>query len=190
MKSIPFLQFSQKIFYSLLALSLLSSCGGEEAPPSSASVTGTYQFSSASFVNATNFTDNGVAFTAAAGADGSSFVSEPLLAEAPCAGPENARLEFREDGKTYLTCLNESTPAEEQGTWSINTNGTSLTLNIPNDASPTGIASIEVSNLNITETGFTGRINTLPTPIEITQAISYPSNVQFIAVDVVFVRVP
>lgn len=190
MKLTSFQSPIKNILYSLVFISLVAGCGGDETPSSTATVTGTYQFSSATFVNSASFTNNQVAFTANAGDDGSSYVSEPLLAEAPCEGPENARIEFRDDGKTYLICLNETTPAEEQGTWVINSNQTALTLNIPNSASPSGTASIQISNLNITDTGITGRISTLPTPIEITEPISYPSNVQFIAVDVVFIRVP
>jgi hypothetical protein len=188
MKSTNILHLLSNLSLYTACLFLFTTCGGDDEAPSEP-LLGTYQFTLATFTQAASFTNNGTPLNFAVGGNASDFVSEPLLAEAPCTGPANARLEFRSDGKTYLTCVNETTPAEEQGTWTINPARTILTLTVPTTASPTGNFSIAIENLSITSTSISGTINSLPAPIEITNPIGQ-GNIQFIKVNVTFTKVP
>ncbi len=174
----------------LLSFSFLAtSCGDDDDDTGGEPLLGVYAFESAFFVESVTFTnDNDDDIVRNIGDNGAEFVSGPLLEESPCTDPDNSRIEFRNDFKTYFVCVGETTPDAEQGTWIINSGRTTLTITVVTDSSPTGNFVIPIQNLVITDEEITGRIESLPVPINIDQPLGQ-DNLQFIKVDVTFSRV-
>jgi hypothetical protein len=177
------------LFLAVCAM-LLATCekkDGEEVDP----LVGTYTFTSATLNDTVKmkvpvYGD----IILLPGTDASLFVSEGLLGAAPCDDSTNAAVELKNDGKTYYACLNEDNE-EQMGTWLINTERTELILNISNPQP----FSLNLSNLNITPSKFSGTVENFPLPVDASLELgaSLPGggvNYQTSSVDLVFTKIP
>ena len=172
----------------MAAALLLFSC--EEKKDEADELVGSYVFTSATFNESVTIIiqEQNVPFPAAS--DASAFVSEGLLGAAPCDDTENAAIELKADGTTFFICLGE-TNQEQLGTWSINTARTTLTLNISNPQT----FSLNIVDLEITATSFSGTVENFPLPINagFELGASLPGglvNYQIASVDISFTKVP
>jgi hypothetical protein len=189
MKPKTFIKPEKWIFLALLAIPvLIISCNeddGDEPDP----LVGIYVFSKATFGETVNIKIQDITVTFNSGDDASSFVAEGLLGAAPCDDSTNAAIEFRENGDSYYVCLNE-TNESKMGTWMINPDRTTFTLNISNPRT----LSVDIVNLNITETTIAGTVENFPLPLttsaELGAMIGDPPtpNFQVKEVDVSFTR--
>ena len=121
---------------------------------------GTYVFSGATFGETVDINYQDFLVTFNPGEDASVFVSNGLLGAAPCDDSTNAAIEFRQNGTTYYVCLNE-TNESQMGTWAISPDRSTLTLNISNPR----ILSLDIANVNITETSISGTVENFPLPL-------------------------
>jgi len=151
---------------------------------------GTYEFTSATFNDNVTIIIQQMDVTFPQGSDATAFISPGLLGAAPCDNPENAVIELKDDGKIYYVCLTEENQ-EQMGTWSINSDRTTLTLNISNPQT----FSLTVSDLDIKTNSFAGTVENFPLPIDASVElggmleIGIP-NYQVSSVDVMFTRIP
>ena len=151
---------------------------------------GTYVFTSATFNDTVTIKIQQMDVMFLPGSDASAFVGPGLLGAAPCDNPENAVIELKDDGTTYFACLTEENQ-EQMGTWSINSDRTTLTLNISNPQT----FSLNVSDLDINTNSFAGTVENFPLPIDasVELGVLLPGgipNFQVASVDVMFTKVP
>jgi len=126
-------------FIVLMASLVILACkkdDDDETPNTPAPVnplTGTYAFIAATFIDPVTVIVNGDTNDYAAGDDAFLFVGGGLLGAAPCDNADNAALQLRSDFTSFYVCQNESNESQ-QGTWSVNADNTTLSLNISNPA--------------------------------------------------------
>jgi len=186
------MKLRKEIRIGLLILSVIGlfvSCNKEETPEADP-IIGTYIFSSAQFNEAVFITIQGIEIEFVAGADASQFVGPSLLGAAPCDNPQNAAVELRDGGTVFFVCLTEANEAQ-MGTWSINSGRTVLTINISNPQP----FQLDISNLDITSTTFSGTVTTFPLPKDTSLALGAPLpggglNYQTASISASFTRVP
>lgn len=149
------------IFYlAILTMPLiLNSCDNEDEKEPDPLV-GNYTFTEAIFEEEVGITIQGTYQVFDPGSDASAFVSEGLLGAAPCDDSTNAAIAFRDDGKSFYICQGE-TNESQMGTWIINESRTVLTLNISNPMT----FSLEIKDLNLTETVISGTVENFPLPL-------------------------
>ncbi len=176
------------LFIAVLAL-LLVTCekkNDEEVDP----LVGIYTFTSATFNDTVKMIVPVIgSITIMPGTDASLLVSEGLLGAAPCDDSTNAAVELKSDGKVFYACLNETNEAQ-MGTWLINTERTILQLNISNPQA----FQLEISDLIITATSFSGTVINFPLPLDANYELGddLPTggkNIQFTSVDLTFTKV-
>jgi hypothetical protein len=189
MKPKTFIKPEKWIFLALLVIpGLIISCNKDDDDEPDPLV-GTYVFSGATFGETVNIKIQDATVTFNSGDDASSFVAEGLLGAAPCDNSTNAAIEFRENGESYYVCLNE-TNESKMGAWIISPDRTTFTLNISNPRT----LSVDIVNLNITETTIAGTVENFPLPLttsaELGAMIGDPPtpNFQVKEVDVSFTR--
>ena len=123
------------------------------------------------------------------GNDASILVSEGLLGAAPCDDSTNAAVELKNDGKAFYACMDEDNEAQ-LGTWLINTERTILQLNISNPQA----FQLQISNLNITPTSFSGTVENFPLPKDASVELGEDlpggggPNIQFKSLDLTFTK--
>jgi hypothetical protein len=181
------INFSIGIIMAAAAL-LLFSC--EEKKEEVDELVGKYVFGSATFNEEVTIIIEQQQVTFPAESDATDFVSEGLLGAAPCDDTDNAAVELKADGTTHYICQGE-TNQEQLGTWAIKSDRTVLTLNISN---PTTF-SLNISDLVVTETSFSGTVTNFPLPVDASVELggSLPGglvNYQIASVDVSFTRLP
>jgi hypothetical protein len=153
-------------------------------------IAGTYVFTSATFNDTVHIIIQDMDVVFLPGGDGSAFVGPGLLSSAPCDDSTNAAIELKEDGVANYICLTED-HVEQMGTWSANSDQTSLILNISNPQP----FSLTISDLDVTATTFTGTVSNFPLPKDASKELGavLPGpdiNYQIASVTLTFTRVP
>lgn len=151
---------------------------------------GTYTFTSATFNDTVHMLVPILGdFTFNPGDNAALLVTEGLLGAAPCDDSQNAVVELKSDGKIFYACLTETNEAQ-MGTWLINTERTILQLNISNPQA----FQLEISDLIITATSFSGIVINFPLPLDANYELGEDlptggKNIQFTSVDLTFTKV-
>ncbi|MBR9999392.1 MAG: hypothetical protein KFF73_10495 [Cyclobacteriaceae bacterium] len=174
-----------------LALSLafvFYSCDDDDDPDEPESLAGTYQMQQ---VVVTEDYKIGEITIIPAGTDVTDLAAGGILAAAPCSDPENAAVDLRDTGTLFLVCDGEAGELQA-GTWTENSNLTTLSLNL---SSPPFPQNLQLNVINITRTAstITGEINPLTLPGDaiadmLPQGVNPPLAV-LIAVEVTFVEI-
>lgn len=113
----------------MMGLLFMVSCddGGEDPKPELYDLSGVYTFNEA--ILQTSLEIPGVPIPIPAPRDITEEMAGGLLANANCTDPNNGAVELKSDNSLFFTCLTEGTETAA-GTWSVNSDTTSLTLNL------------------------------------------------------------
>lgn len=193
-----FLKFSL-IAFSMAGLVFITGCGDDdEVDP----LVGTYRLTNATLAEALTITLPGTQEAAEypAGTDMTALIAGILAAASPCENPVNAAVELASDGTFYYKCLNEDVERVSSGEWIQSDDGTGsdvLTLIIVSESLDQTIT-VVVTELEITGTTFSGRIDGFPAPIDANQDFGAPLegtdppvlNFQFASIDATFTKLP
>lgn len=194
-----FLKFSL-IAFSMAGLVFITGCGDDD--PEVDPLVGTYALSNATLAEALTITLPGSEEAAEypAGTDFTTLIAGILAAASPCENPANAAVELAADGTFYYKCVGEDADRVNSGEWnqSTDSNGSDvLTLIIVSESLGQTITVI-VTELEITGTTFSGRIDGFPAPIDANQDFGAPLegtdppvlNFQFASINATFTKLP
>jgi hypothetical protein len=193
-----FLKFSL-IAFSMAGLVFITGCSDDdEVDP----LVGTYALTNATVAEALTITLPGASepATLPAGTPITELVAGILAAASPCENPANAAVELGADGTYYYKCIGEDVERVDSGEWNkgTDTNGSEvLTLIIVSESLGQTIT-VVVTDLVITGTTFSGRIDGFPAPIDANQAFGAPLtgtdppvlNFQFASINATFTKLP
>ena len=145
-----------------LGLLLITSCEEDESDVDS--LVGTYTFHSATLAEDLMYESE---LIAPAGTDVYAAIGQGMFGNSPCDNLMNSAVELRKNNEIWFVCIGETSELKA-GTWSIDDERTTLTLNL----SPPAVSaplSLMVTDLNEGKTSFTGTIANLPVPTELFQ---------------------
>lgn len=148
---------------------------------------GSYEYESSTFIDEVTITSQGNEITMPAGSSADIFVESALTATSPCDDPSETELDLREGGLFYFLCGDDDDIAEEQGTWSANSDNTQLTITFSQTTPP---VSVVIENVRLEDDDDTndfklyGRVDNFPIPRDTDQPLS-PTNLQLISVDII-----
>lgn len=179
-----------KYFFGLsfvLSLVFMMSCssGDENPQPDLYEIPGVYTFKKA--VLQTTVTIAGIPFNK--GKEITDEMAKGLLAEAPCDDPNNGAVELKSDMKLFFSCLNE-TNEEQAGTWSVNGDTTSLSLNLASPPLPSALQ-LKLSNVEIDKTNdvISGNILNFPLTPDLIAGF-LPSSLTQAQIDAIISQLP
>lgn len=176
MKKQNYYTIARKVMFLLMAVLVLAACKKDDnndennTPPTPVNpLVGTYAFIAATFNNPITVIVNGDTNHYVAGDDAFLFVGGGLLGAAPCDNADNAALQLRENFTSYYVCRNESNEAQ-QGTWAVNDDYSTLTLNIANPAT----FIVHIIGLDLSGGELKGAISNLPMPYDTSLPVGAP----------------
>jgi len=143
-------------------LVLITSCEEDETKVDS--LVGTYAFVSATLAKNLMYEQE---LVLPSGTDVTLIVGGGMFGSTPCDNVLNSAVELRKSNEIYFVCIGEANELKA-GTWSIDDDRTTLTLNLSPPAVPEALALL-VTNLVEGTTNFTGTIANLPVSTELFQ---------------------
>lgn len=143
-------------------LVLITSCEEDETKVDS--LVGTYAFVSATLAEDLMYEDE---LIAPSGTDVYLVIGQGMFSNTPCDNPLLSAVELRKNNEIWFVCIGEANELKA-GTWSIDKERTTLTLNLSPPAVSDPLALL-VTNLDEGTTSFTGTIANLPIPTELFQ---------------------
>jgi len=101
----------------------------------------------------------------ASGEDVFIIVAQGMFSDTPCDNVLNSAVELRKSNEIYFVCIGEANELKA-GTWSINDDRTSLTLNLSSPPMTQALA-LELTSLVESAANFSGSLSNLPVPREL-----------------------
>ncbi|GEM_PF-2837745 len=200
MKNLELLKRTRSLFMALTliltasTLVFLAGCGdddgdgGDDGP----SVVGTWVISSAVLNEDTpdpvpaSITGLPQDMVLPAGSDVTPLFGGIVSQAGPCTNPANTAIELTEDQTMLYVCQNESTPAEETGTWFLSSDESTLTISIVTEVTgSTQTIPLNVSPYTVTNTNLTGTISNFA----FFPSATNPFGIQTVSIDIEFTRV-
>ena len=145
-----------------LGLVVITSCEDDETKVDS--LVGTYSFVSATLADTAKYESQVIATP---GTNVYAVIGQGMFGNSPCENVLNSAVELRKNNEIWFVCIGE-TNEMKAGTWSIDDERTTLTLNLSPPAVSEALALL-VTNLDEGKTSFTGTIANLPIPTELFQ---------------------
>jgi hypothetical protein len=125
------------------------------------------------------------------GTDITQLAADGILEAAPCDDPANAAVDLRDTNELFLVCNGESGELKV-GTWTENSNLTTLSLNLSSPPFPQALQ-LNVTNITRGPNSITGEINPLTLPADAIADILPPGVdpplAVLLAVEVTFVKI-